>query len=182
MFSSSQSVAFNLIGESENSTKFDQYLRDYFSPKIHLDKVPNNLGLSEYVKQKQTSNVMDLIRNYYAGLEFKLNSKNSEITRISTFYSVMAKHTSSAVLSELNNLLVSHFSNNTNRKINTIYVPVESQFDIDRKGMQELIFEDESSMLNELQCLEGIPFSNYDFINSILIALLISLSTISLIR
>lgn len=42
--------------------------------------------------------------------------------------------------------------------------------------------EKKSNDIDSLQCIEGVPFSNYDFINGLLIAFLVSFSVMNLIR
>jgi len=181
LYTPTQSLPFKTTGPSMD--QFSQFLYGFFRSNIRLDKVAENVTLREYVKQKQASNVMNLVRNYYAGVEVDLGNyeNGTEITRIAMFYSVMALHTSSSVLSEINSLLLAYYSANPHRRITTVYVPVESAlagiFDV--KPLDEVTNSGEMSVF---QCLEGMPFSNYDFINGILVALLISLNTICLVR
>ena len=75
--------------ESKQFEEFSRFFRDYFNkkngPNVILEEATANLTLIQFVKEKQTNNVIDLIRNYYIGLEINL-SRNKIIKSVDVFH------------------------------------------------------------------------------------------------
>lgn len=85
----------------------------------------------------------------------------------------MAIHTKSSALNELNSFTLAYRSKNLNKRIQTTIHPVSPIRNEDKKyTLDSALFP----------CIEAIPFSNLDFVNGILVAFLISLTTICMTR
>ena len=90
------------------------------------------------------------------------------------FLSKMAFHTRSSALNKLNSFTLAYRTNNMNKRIQTTVYPLSNARNKNKR------FSSYSKQI--FQCVEGIPFSNLDFVNGILIAFLISLTTICMTR
>lgn len=61
--------------------QFEQVFKKYFTiEKINLEKVDGNLTVREFVSEKQNKDVMNLVRNYYHGVELYFNSDTKEVS------------------------------------------------------------------------------------------------------
>ena len=157
--------------------EFEKVFKKYFTTdKITLEKVDSNSTIHQFVKQKQTQDVMNIIRNYYSGVEFFFDSETKAV-RANFYYNEFAVHTSSSILSKLNSFFLAYYTNNTARGISTTNSIVSSETRID-----DAIRVEVGSDLDTLQCIEGVPFSNYDFVNGLLVAFLVSFSVMNIIR
>lgn len=122
-----------------------------------------------YHKRKQDSN--NLISKYFFGIEID-SDKNNFIG----YYSTLIYHSSATILNEINSLLLGFLTNNMKRSIKTINAPVS----IGKSSVLPSNFS--YNQLDIFSCLEIIPFSFIDYIFGIIVAFIISVSTIHLTR
>jgi hypothetical protein len=139
-----------------------------------IDLSNEKIKVNDYVLRKRIENMYNLLNDFFIGVDFSYEYKSKSIIA-NMFYSKMAYHTSATILSEINNFMFSFYTNDSTRSIQTINKPIV------------VIPNEASSMQNNknidvINCLEVMPFSFLDFIEGIIIAFVISLSTIHITR
>lgn len=156
---STQTVPYSLTS-SAPTTNIESYLNARFSNAITLEKVSSNLN--DYVLDKRKNDIKNLVRNYYMGMSLNLSSADKLYATI--YFSSMAYHSSANILNEIDNLILYVASNYTSQyKINTINAPLASNTSLSSSNQ----------LLEVLPCLDTMPFSLLNFINSIIVALMI---------
>lgn len=69
------------VNQQASVDQFEQVFKKYFTmDKVSLEKVDDNLTVHEFVREKQNKDVMNLIRNYYSGVELLFNSDTKDVT------------------------------------------------------------------------------------------------------
>lgn len=122
-----------------------------------------------YNKRKEDSN--NLISKYFFGIEIDSDRKS-----FIGYYSTLIYHSSATILNEINSLLLGFLTKNMNRSIKTINAPVS----IGKSSVLPSNFS--YNQLDIFSCLEIMPFSFIDYIFGIIVAFIISVSTIHLTR
>jgi hypothetical protein len=144
----------------------------YGRTKMSIQEITGNESIDNYLYAKRKEDVNNLVSNFYVGVEFKLDE--SGIFNSVAYYSNFAYHSSASILNEINSFYLSSKTANRFKEIRTINAPIAvskiEESDINTEGLQSL------------DCFESIPFSFLDFINGIIIAFVISLTTIHIVR
>ena len=193
-----QNIPYSLYAGNESQLK---YLDDLFQRHILLNTNNNNnhwfrpilmndssTSIDSFVYEKRLASVSNILGDYFAGLSLNLTKEN--VLDVTLYHSTMAFHASASLLNRVNTLLLNFYANSTNKRITTYNAPVMlnrlSSSDNDSDKDSQLDLSTESSSMNDefvaLSCIESLPFSTIDFICSIIIAFLISLTSIHLTR
>nr|QUF59432.1 ATP-binding cassette transporter Abca3-like4 [Brachionus angularis] len=156
----------------ENKKKTNSSYKD-----LSLSELDNlDINVDSHVYDNRKLNLKNMINNYYFGIEINTNA-DSSIESIIGLYSTLVYHSSATIINEIDSFLLAYYSKNLNKTIKCINSPIS----VGRSSA----FEDKEVNLDNFQilnCIEIIPFSFLDYINSIIIAFVISVSTIHLTR
>ena len=180
-----QTVPYKINGKNEHEKKF---FNEFF---MNFTKANNRMGsgikyielkdesVNDYVYKKRVSNVSNILNDYFVGISFNL--QDASVIRqaslsISIFFSTMAFHSEASILNEVNSFMLSYLTKNPNKKIIATNAPLAVQ------SSKTLLDRIEFNKFKELGCIDSIPFSLIDFINSIIISFIICFTTIHLIR
>lgn len=69
------------VNQQASVDQFEHIFKKYFKmDKVNLEKVGDNLTVREFVRERQNKDVMNLIRNYYSGVELLFNSDTKDVT------------------------------------------------------------------------------------------------------
>ncbi|CAF0704109.1 unnamed protein product [Brachionus calyciflorus] len=167
-----QNLVYKISGSDQSQA--NSKLKEFYSFKkdINLVNVTSPLEtVDSYVFEKRRQDSNNLISKYFFGLEI-----DSDTNSLTGMYSNLVFHSSATILNELNSLFLGFLSNNMKKSIKTINSPVSAG----RSSALPSNFSNDQ--LEVFSCLEIIPFSFLDFINAIIIAFVISVSTIHLTR
>nr|UOU03317.1 ATP-binding cassette subfamily A3-like 4 [Brachionus rubens] len=169
-----QFVPYNIKGTNKDQVELD--FKQFFSyknaSKLGLNLLPVQ-NVNDFVLQKRKEDSNNLISKYYFGIEIDSNNGNPLFIGR---YSSLAFHSAATILNELDSLLFGFWTNNMKKLIKTINAPISvgassslpSNFSYDK--------------LEVFSCLEIIPFSFLDYIIAIVIAFVISVTSIHLTR
>ena len=120
-------------------------------------------NVSSTVLQLRKDNIQNLVSNYYTGMS--INIVNSTTLYANAYYSSFAYHSPGTIINEISNLILAYYSsNNLSQSIKTINKPITSSSS-----------QTGNSFLSFLPCLDTLPLSILNFINSIIVALIISI-------
>ena len=136
-----------------------------------MDVDVGNETLNDFVLKERERELKLIYSDYYGGIAMSKNPSNQLLSFV-LYHSSLVYHSSVNILHLVNNMMLTLATNDTKKSIKTINAPV--------KAVLNSNFDPRD--LDIFGCLESIPFSLLDFINSIIIALIISLSTIHLTR
>lgn len=139
-------------------------------PNIELVQSPNE-NISDYVLDKRKSSVRFLTDDYHMAMTLSIQSAQQFTSTI--YYSSMAFHSSTNILHEMTNLYLSFLSANHPRSITTYTSSLYTKYD---KPTFNLNF------LKDLACLDVLPSSVANILNSVLIGFLTSIMVIHVSR
>lgn len=133
----------------------------------------NDTSINSYVYKKRVESLNDLINDYFVGFSLELDGETRNMRGL-IHYSTLAYHTSSSALSEMTSFLLAYQTNNSHRSISTINSPINALDNV----TSNLSFDS----LQVLSCIEAMPFSYIDFVDSIIVAFMISITVFHLAR
>jgi hypothetical protein len=156
-------MPFSINGDSNS---FRNLLSTFYAtsnrPGITLQNCSND-DVSSIVLQLRNDNIQNLVSNYYTGMSF--NIVNSSQLYATAYYSTYAYHSPGIILNEISNLILAYYSsNNLSQSIKTVNTPISSNST-----------QNGNDFLSFLPCLDTLPLSILNFINSIIVALIISI-------
>ena len=168
---STQTIPYYTYG-SDSSANLDSILASLYTqanrPSITLEKV--NSDVNDYVLQQRKNDIKNLISKYYQGMHFNLTNSKLYAT---LFFNSMAFHSSANMLNEIDNILLYLANGNSMAKtINTINAPLSSNSSLSST----------TNFLEILACIDSLPVSLLNFINSIIVALMISFMVMHVAR
>nr|QUF59430.1 ATP-binding cassette transporter Abca3-like2 [Brachionus angularis] len=169
---STHTIPYYVKGEID-TTPVNNLINNYFTqirlPGVSLLKLDND-SINEYVLSYRKSNVKNLLNNYYAG--FVLNLTNNTDLSATFYYNSLAFHSSANILNEIDNLIFNFLTNDYSKSISTINVPIQSNNTLSGT----------SNFLEVLACIDSLPVSLLNFINSIIVAFMIGIMVIHIAR
>lgn len=169
---------FNYKITGSKSETVDSLFKEFninrkFRNKINFNLIQNEkLSVDDYVFYKRTNETKNLIKDYFFGIEIDSDNINS----ILGLHSTLAFHSSATILNEMNSFLYAYYSNNMKKSIRSYNSPISVGKDTSLPSDVKL------DTLEVLSCIEIMPFSFLDYINAIIIAFIISISTIHLTK
>ena len=168
---STQTIPYYTYG-SDSSSNLDSILASLYTqakrPSITLEKVSSDVN--DYVLQQRKSDIKNLLSKYYQGMHFNLTNSKLYAT---LFFNSMAFHSSANMLNEIDNILLYLANGNSMAKtINTINAPLSSNSSLSST----------TNFLEILACIDSLPVSLLNFINSIIVALMISFMVMHVAR
>ena len=142
----------------------------------HINSIPN----AEFVKydtdtinddvlKLRQESISNLISNYYMGMSLSYVS-NTVYAKLQ--YSTMAFHSGAALLNNIDNLILQVITGSNTQSITTVNAPIASQYTMSNS----------SSYLEILACLDSLPVSLLNFINSVIVAFIISIMVMAVTR
>lgn len=155
------------IDTSPLSTHLNNYVNSRKSGsflKLDADEV------NEYVFSLRKSNIKNLISKYYVGMS--LNLTNTSQLSVTGYFSSMAFHSSANIINEIDNIVLTYLTNDLGKSIKTENVPLAANNSLSGT----------SNFLEVLACIDSLPVSLLNFINSIIVALMIGISVIHIGR
>ncbi|RNA09250.1 ATP-binding cassette sub-family A member 3-like [Brachionus plicatilis] len=167
-----QNLIFEIDGTNYNNAleNFKKFYKDKNKIKI-INSKDYGKSVDNFVYQKRKEDSNNLISNYFFGIEI-----NSDSNHFVGYYSSLIFHSAATILNEMNSLLLGFLTNNMKRSIMTVNAPVST-------GKSSALPSNFSyNQLDVFSCLEIIPFSFIDYIFGIIVAFIISVSTIHLTR
>jgi hypothetical protein len=171
------SMLYSLDGDVDY-TKFQNVLDNFYTnsnrPGISLERVPYGdyrpplfnypfSNLSSYNLDLRKQKLKNLYGNYYTGMAFYL--VNTTQIYADAYYSTFAYNSAGSILSEISNIILAYLNpNNSTKTITTYNTPIPSA--------NTYIG---TSFVDYLPCVDTLPYSIINFINSIIISLVISI-------
>ena len=162
------------LNESETSPAGGRSLLNNFYARRHRPTVElvklNDSNVAGFVRAKRADAIGNLISDYYIGLGLFVKSP----TKLSAhaYYSTLALHSSAVAVDEFSNLLLAFLTNSYNRSIRTTNAPISSY---------NSLYNGEN-YLEYLACMDVLPTSLIDMLNSIIIAFIASATVIHVTR
>ncbi len=124
--------------------------------------------VNEYVLAKRKENIKNMLNDYFVGMKMDLGT-----TLSATFHSsALAYHSSASMLNEIDNLFLKHLSGSSTRSITTLNSPIATNST--QAGS--------TNFLEVLACVDSLPVSLLNFINSIIVAFMIAILTMHISR
>lgn len=167
-----QNLVYQIDGSNYNGAleNFKNFYKNNTKIKLINSKdYGKNVDDFVYIKRKEDSK--NLISKYFFGIEI-----DSDRNYFLGHYSSLIYHSAATIVNEMNSLLLAFLTNNMNRSIKTVNAPVST-------GKSSALPSNFSyNQLDIFSCLEIIPFSFIDYIFGIIVAFIISVSTIHLTR
>lgn len=171
-----QTIVYSINANEHEKIVFRDILHSYFklnrNKAIRLLEINPNTSIDEFIYKKRIENSKYLVQEFYIGLELKIFTNQIENT---VYYSSLAYHSPAVALAELNSILYAIYSKTPHAWIETINSPIKT----DSKSSLIDISTTEGKIL---RCFEMPPFTILDIITSIIVAFILSLSTVNLIR
>ena len=163
-----QTIPYYISGN--NVTGAQYLLQNTLGSVSGANLVPvNTSDVNNYVLGLRTSNLNSFIYDYFVGLS--LDYTNTTLS--STFYySSLAFHSSACILNQISNMILISLTNDNSYSITTINSPLASNSSLSNS----------TSFLELLACLDTLPLSLLNFINSIIIAFVISILVMHIAR
>ncbi len=155
--------AINDSSSSNFSTVFDKFYDSSKKQSFTLEKLEND-SIASFVLEKRKVDINNLVRNYYTGLSFNIETDN-KITA-NAYYSTLAYHSGATVINEITNLLMAFYSNNLNQTITTHNTPLSANGFYTNIPIQDIV--------KYLSCIDVPPFSLNNFFNGIIISIFMS--------
>jgi hypothetical protein len=154
-----------------NMTSFQDLLKIFYHesnrPGIRVEEVPFG-NVSSFVLEKQKENLLNLVSYYYTGFSFNF-TESFQKSSISIYYSSFAYHSPGAMLNEISNLILAHLNKNSlNQSITTYNSPIAPNI---KNYSYNYYYSDKQFS----PCYNVIPGSIIDILNSLIVALIISL-------
>nr|UOU03315.1 ATP-binding cassette subfamily A3-like 2 [Brachionus rubens] len=162
---STQTIPYYLKG-SVDTTQLSAHVKNHFSqskiPGVTLSQLDNDL-VNEHVLSLRKSDIKNMLKNYYVGMS--LNLTNTSKLSVTGYFSSLAFHSSANLINEIDNLVLTYLTNDPTRSIKTENVPLAANNTLSGT----------SNFLELLACIDSLPVSLLNFINSIIIALMIGI-------
>lgn len=146
------------------STTFAQsVLSSYYTSvnRLTLNQLTTDT-VNEYVFGLRQASINNIIYQYYVGMSLNLTSNASLAATL--YYSNLAYHSPANILNDLDSILLMIATGDTTRSISTTNIPLSSNDTLSAQA----------SYLDVLACIDILPLSLLNFLNSIIIAFLIS--------
>ena len=125
--------------------------------------------ISESVLTKRKENSTAFLNDYYLGLSLE-NTGGKVYGTLK--YSTLAFHSPAVMLSAIDNIILQAITGNTQKSITTVNSPIASSSTLSPN----------SSYLEVLACLDSLPVSLLNFVNSIIIAFIISIMVMAMTK
>ncbi len=126
--------------------------------------------MSDFVLERRRLEPTFLTNDLYLGMSLNITSENKLF--VTLYYSTMAFHSSANAVHEITNLFLAFLTNNFNKRIVTYNQPFKSN--------NTLYYGDE--FIKYLACLDILPVSYFNMLNSIIIVLIMSVMVITIGR
>jgi hypothetical protein len=158
---STQTVPY-YINAAPNYNMIQSMIKSYYSNDsgISLSQQSNDT-VNEYVLSLRNLDLNNLISNYFVG--FSINQTSAVI-----YWNSMVFHSSANILNDVDNFLLNLITNNPSRSISTINKPISANSSLDSAG----------SYLEVLACIDSLPLTLLNFLNGIIVALMIGLMVV----
>jgi hypothetical protein len=146
------------------STTFAQsVLSSYYTSvnRLTLNQLTTDT-VNEFVFGLRQANINNIIYQYYVGMSLNLTSNASLAATL--YYSNLAYHSPANILNDLDSILLMVATGDTTRSISTTNIPLSSNDTLSAQA----------SYLDVLACIDILPLSLLNFLNSIIVAFLIS--------
>jgi hypothetical protein len=159
-------IPYSINGDSSS---FQNLLSTFYTtsnrPGITLQNCSYD-NISSIALKLRKDNIQNLVSSYYTGMSF--NIVNSSQLYAHAYYSTYAYHSPGIIINEISNLILAYYSsNNLTKSIKTVNSPISSNSS-----------QNGNDFLSFLPCLDTLPLSIFNFINSIIVALIISIIVI----
>jgi hypothetical protein len=138
-------------------------------PGIQLIELSNE-NVSNYVLDKRKYDIKYLVNDFFIGM--KLNITSDEKLYATMYYNSLALHSSAIAVNEISNLLLAFLTRNYKKSISTINSPLSSN--------NSLYTGDD--FLQYLACMDVLPVSVLNMLNSVIVSLIISFMVINISR
>ncbi len=161
---SSQMLPYTL-NLTDNTLNASGLFQSYFqqSSKSSILPVAINQTVESYVLQKRKDDINNLVKSYFAGVSM---SSDGDLLSFVAYYSSMAFHSSANLIHEISNILLAYYNSNSFQKTITTYnAPIAANSSLNNGS---------NDFLSYLACIDSFPLSLFNFLNSILIGLIIS--------
>jgi hypothetical protein len=157
----SQTLPYTLNDSTSNASNLVQsYFQQPSKSFVQLQQL--NQSVDSYVSQKRKDDLNNLIKNYFAGLS--ITASNGALSFIA-YYSTFVYHSSANIIHEISNMLLAYYNSDGITKTITTYNTPISASDSRNNGSDFLLF---------LACIDSFPLSLFNFLNAVLIGLIIS--------
>jgi hypothetical protein len=150
---------------TDNTLNASGLFQSYFqqSSKSSILPVAINQTVESYVLQKRKDDINNLVKSYFAGVSM---SSDGDLLSFVAYYSSMAFHSSANLIHEISNILLAYYNSNSFQKTITTYnAPIAANSSLNNGS---------NDFLSYLACIDSFPLSLFNFLNSILIGLIIS--------
>lgn len=176
-YGSRQTFPIHIANDALQSS-FKSYFDAQSSQSARPDDISllsvQNQNVDDFVYAQRKRDVRNIVSRYYYGMNLDMDAQTKNLSA-NIYYSSLPYHTAASVLNQLDSFLLGYYSNNVSRSIVTTNAPVsipDNSTNIDPTSIN----------LDLMNCLDGMPFSYLDLINGLIIAFVISVTTIHLIR
>jgi hypothetical protein len=167
-------VPFTLDESANSSLVLQTMLQRQFSNRqgIRLEQVSVG-NLDDYVLNLRLRDLRNLVNNYFVGMSLSLSNRTARLSA-DLYFSRMAFHSSAAVINEMNNLLLAYITNDSNKTITTYNSPIPAN-----TSQSVSTF---TNYLESLACIDSLPVSLLNFLNSLIVAFIGSILVIHVAR
>jgi len=138
-------------------------------PGIELFELSTR-NISEYVLEKRKTDLKYLVEDFFLGMNFNVTGIDKIYATL--YFSSLALHSSAVAVNELSNLLLAYHTKSIRKTISTLNSPLASNDSLYTGN----------DFLEYLACIDVLPVSLLNMINSIIIAFIISALVISVSR
>lgn len=163
-----QNVPFYVKG-SVDTTILKNHISNYFSnsrfPNISFKEIDQD-NINEHVLSLRKQDLRNMLNDYYVGM--RMNLINESKLSVTGYFSSMAFHSSANIINEIDNFLLSFYSDDLQKTIRTENVPLASNNTLSGSN----------NYLEVLACLDSFPVSLLNFFNSIIVAFMIGIMVI----
>ncbi len=142
----------------------------------HINNVPNATWvkfntdtINSFVLQQRKNNLSSFLYDYYVGVDLEYVSSKVYAT---IHYSSLAFHSGASMLNTVDNLMLQIAAGDNSKSIQTKNCPISSTTSLSNS----------TNYLEILACLDSLPVSLLNFINSIIVAFIISVMVMSVTR
>lgn len=164
---SKQTLPYYINGSSAYATTQSILTNYYSSSKMSGVQLLNMQTdtINDYVLTLRHQNIKNIINDYFVGLS--LNQTNSTYLEAIVYYSTLAFHSSANVLNDIDNILLAMLTNDATKSISTTNKPIAANGSLSSNNYLEV-----------LACIDSLPVSLLDFLNSLIVALLVGFMVI----
>lgn len=136
-------------------------------PNVNLNLI-TNADINNYVLSLRGSGLYkNLLKDYYAGMN--LNYTGS-VLYANAYFSSLAFHSSASIINEINTLNLMTLAGDSTKSIRTYNIPYKQNSTTS------------NSFLDSLACIDTLPLSLLNFMNSIIVAFIISVMVMHVAR